>query len=114
MFDLFDFVSIETESPLSDILVTEEQSTLTSSPSIFMVSFLIYGYLRSGKLPAAINSCYRSVQFFFILYIGLLDLTTWSELIVQQITVNSGALPYSDVASAVNSILLRCSCDHFS
>jgi len=44
MLDLFDFDFIETESPSSDIPGTEKQSTLTSSPSIFMVSFLIYGY----------------------------------------------------------------------
>jgi len=58
MLDLFDFDFIETESPSSDIPATEEQSTLTASPSIFKVRFLIYGFSKSGKRLAAINSCY--------------------------------------------------------
>jgi len=64
MLHLFDLDFIETVSPSSDIPATEEQSTLTTSPSIFEVSFLIYGFSKSGKPLAAINSCYQSVQIF--------------------------------------------------
>lgn len=41
MLDLFDFDIIEIESPSSDIPATEEPSTLTTSSSIFKVSYLL-------------------------------------------------------------------------
>ena len=106
MLDLFDFDIIEIKSPSSDIPATEEQSTLPTSP-IFKVSYL---WLFTIWQPAAIKSCYHSVQC-SILYIGR-DYTAWSENTFHKITVESWALPHSNFAA--NNVLLMYSCDHIS
>ena len=89
MFNLFDFDIIEIESPSSDIPATKEQSTLTTSPSIFKVSYFLlltmWVAAHHDQLMLSFDEPFASS--------ALAETSLPNETVYQQITVRSCALP---------------------